>query len=64
MQILQKLFLKGPEETGTENNALKQAVYNDQVTTVTHWHEIVRVAQEYGYEEVALHTIKECWLCA
>lgn len=53
MQILQKLFLKGPDETGTENNALKLAVHTDHMTTVNQWHEIVKVAQEYGYEEVS-----------
>ena len=52
MQILQKLYLKGPDETGTESNALKLAVYSDQMTTISQWHDIVKVAQEYGYEEV------------
>ncbi|XP_067944320.1 clathrin heavy chain linker domain-containing protein 1-like isoform X2 [Watersipora subatra] len=54
MQILQKLFLKGPEETGSENNGLKMAVYNDHVTSISQWHDIVGVAQQYGYEEVAI----------
>ena len=52
LQILQKLFLRSPEETGTENNGLRLAVFNDHMTTINQWHEIVKVAQDYGYDEV------------
>jgi len=57
LQILQKLFLRGPEETGTDNNGLRLAVFNDHMTTLNQWHEIVKVAQDYGYDEVALELL-------
>ena len=57
LQLLQKLYLRGPDETGTENNGLRLAVFNDQVTTQSQWHDIIKISQEYGYEEVCtIHT--------
>ena len=62
LQILQKLFLRSPEETGTENNGLRLAVFNDHMTTINQWHEIVKVAQDYGYDEVR-YIFSPCVLC-
>ncbi|KAF6039311.1 CLHC1 [Bugula neritina] len=57
MQILQKMYLKCADEAGQEGNGLKQAVYNDHMTSTTQWHAILQVAQEYGYEEVAIELL-------
>lgn len=52
LQILQKLYLIGPEETGSDTNGLRVAVANDNITGSHQWNEIIKAANDYGYEEV------------
>lgn len=53
LQLLQKFYLDDQKEGDTEGlTRLRVAVQRDQATSAHQWNEVIKLAQEYGYEEV------------